>query len=173
MIDAQTAIAVGDSGTIIQSGDGGLTWTALLSGTTNPLYAITSAGANRGFAVGEGGTILGPSPGTVTSVQKEGHSHMLPREVALAQNYPNPFNPTTAISYQLIAISFVTLKVFDLLGREVATLVDGRMEAGTHTAVWNASGFASGVYFYRLSLRPLADGAWVEAVETKAMMVVK
>jgi hypothetical protein len=150
MIDAQTAIAVGDSGTILESGDGGLRWTAQLSGTTNPLYAIASAGANRGFSVGEGGTILGPSSGTVTSVQKGAHSHVLPREVALAQNYPNPFNPSTSVSFQLSAVSDVALRIFDLLGREVATLVDGRMEAGTHKVVWNASGFASGVYFYRL-----------------------
>ena len=173
MFDAQTAIAVGDSGRIIRTGDGGLTWTALLSGTTNPLYAITSAGSNRGIAVGEGGTILGPSPGTVTSIQKESQHQVLPREIVLGQNYPNPFNPTTAISFQLLAGSFVSLKISDLLGREVATLVDGRMEAGTHKVVWNASGFASGVYFYRLSVRPLADGAGVEAVETKAMMMVK
>jgi hypothetical protein len=114
------------------------------------LYAITFAGADRGFAVGEGGTILGPSPGTVTSIQKESHNQVLPREIALSQNYPNPFNPSTAISYQLSAISQVRLGVYDLLGREVATLVDGRMEAGTHKVVWNASGFASGTYFYRL-----------------------
>jgi hypothetical protein len=158
MFDAQTAIAVGDSGTIIRTGDGGLTWTAQVTGTTNLLYAITFAGADRGFAVGEGGTILGPSPGTVTSIQKESHNQVLPREMALAQNYPNPFNPSTAIRFQLLAPSgvegsaarIVTLKVFDLLGREVATLVDGRMEAGTHKVVWNASGFASGIYFYRL-----------------------
>ena len=73
-----------------------------------------------------------------------------PVNFELMQSYPNPFNPTTAISYMLVANSFVTLKLYDLLGREVATLVDGRMEAGLHTATWNASGFPSGVYFYRL-----------------------
>jgi hypothetical protein len=150
MFDAQTAIAVGDSGTIIRTGDGGLTWTAQVTGTTNLLYAITFAGADRGFAVGEGGTILGPSPGTVTSIQKESQNQVLPCEIVLAQNYPNPFNPSTAVSFQLSAVSDVALRIFDLLGREVATLVDGRMEAGTHKVVWNASGFASGGYFYRL-----------------------
>ncbi|HTY35475.1 MAG TPA: T9SS type A sorting domain-containing protein, partial [Bacteroidota bacterium] len=76
----------------------------------------------------------------------------LPR-VFLAQNYPNPFNPSTAISYRLSAVSEVTLKVFDLLGREVATLVNGTMMAGTHIAVWDASRFSSGVYFYRLQTK--------------------
>lgn len=73
-----------------------------------------------------------------------------PSQFALGQNYPNPFNPETAISYQLVANSFVTLKVFDLLGREVATLVEGVNQPGVHTVRWDASSMTSGVYVYRL-----------------------
>ncbi len=69
---------------------------------------------------------------------------------ALLGNYPNPFNPGTAISYQLSAISFVTLKVYDILGREVATLVNGREGPGMRTVRFDGSALASGVYFYRL-----------------------
>ncbi len=68
----------------------------------------------------------------------------------LAQNYPNPFNPSTMINYQLPINSHVTLKVYDVLGRDVATLVDRAMSAGDHEAVWNAGGLPSGVYVARL-----------------------
>jgi flagellar hook assembly protein FlgD len=68
----------------------------------------------------------------------------------LLQNYPNPFNPTTAISYQLSAVSSVKLNVYDALGREVARLVDGQKPAGVHTVVWNAQNCPSGVYVCRM-----------------------
>ncbi|HTP13293.1 MAG TPA: T9SS type A sorting domain-containing protein [Bacteroidota bacterium] len=74
----------------------------------------------------------------------------VPSSFWLEQNYPNPFNPTTTISYQLAAVSTVTLKVYDLPGRELATLVDGEMSAGTHEVAFDATKFASGVYFYRI-----------------------
>ncbi len=68
----------------------------------------------------------------------------------LAQNYPNPFNPSTVISYQLSAVREVRLVVFNMLGQKVRTLVNGRQEAGEHSAIFNADGLPSGIYFYRL-----------------------
>jgi hypothetical protein len=88
-----------------------------------------------------------------TSVQQ---LSSLPTEFALHQNYPNPFNPTTVIRYQLpvrqdgILSNYVTLKIFNLLGQEVATLVNEVKQAGRYEVSWVASGFASGVYLYRL-----------------------
>ncbi|MBD3232736.1 MAG: T9SS type A sorting domain-containing protein [candidate division Zixibacteria bacterium] len=67
------------------------------------------------------------------------------------RNYPNPFNTSTEISFQLIDNSYVEITVFDLLGRRVATLVEGNYNAGTHSIKWDASEQPSGVYFYRLS----------------------
>ncbi|MHC1738935.1 MAG: T9SS type A sorting domain-containing protein [Ignavibacteriaceae bacterium] len=73
-----------------------------------------------------------------------------PAEFSLSQNYPNPFNPTTAVSYQIPVSGKVTLKIFDVLGKEVATLVNKEAEAGSYHAEFNASGISSGVYFYEL-----------------------
>ncbi len=88
----------------------------------------------------------GDSP---TDVKEISPSH--PREFVLEQNYPNPFNPATAISYQLSAFSHVTLKVFDVLGREVGTLVNEPMNPGSYSVEWNAANLPSGVYIYRLT----------------------
>jgi len=66
------------------------------------------------------------------------------------QNYPNPFNPSTKISYQIPTKNLVTLKVYDILGREVATLVNAQQNAGQYVATFDGSRLASGVYFYRI-----------------------
>jgi hypothetical protein len=76
------------------------------------------------------------------------------REFHLGQNYPNPFNPTTVISYQVAVGSSVRVSVFDILGREVAILVNEKKPAGSYQVQWNASREPSGVYFYRLSAVP-------------------
>ena len=74
-----------------------------------------------------------------------------PSETALRQNYPNPFNPTTAINYELAAATHVTLKVYDVLGQEVETLVESPQSAGSYSVTWNAAGRSSGIYLFRLT----------------------
>ncbi len=84
----------------------------------------------------------------VTSV---GSSDMqMPKDLVLYQNYPNPFNPTTMVNYQLPAAGHVDLRVYDMLGRVVAVLVNQEQSAGNYSAAWNASGMSSGVYVYTL-----------------------
>jgi hypothetical protein len=88
--------------------------------------------------------------GVLTSAGGEEEENV-PAKFDLSQNYPNPFNPGTVIDFQLPTASFVSLKVFDILGREVTTLAEGFMQPGSHTSVWNAGGTASGIYIYKLS----------------------
>ena len=75
----------------------------------------------------------------------------IPNTYGLDQNYPNPFNPSTIIKYQLPENNHVSIRVFDILGNLITTLVDEQMNAGFHSVNWNASGLASGVYFYRIN----------------------
>jgi hypothetical protein len=86
------------------------------------------------------------TPSTVNTISE----NELPGMFVLKQNYPNPFNPSTTISYQLRAKSLVTLKVFDLLGKEVATLVNNVEQPGSKSVNFNANNLVSGVYYYRL-----------------------
>ncbi len=74
-----------------------------------------------------------------------------PTAIQLNQNYPNPFNPSTTISYSIDSPGEVSLKVYNLLGKEVATLVNGAQASGSHSIVWNAESVPSGVYMYRLT----------------------
>jgi hypothetical protein len=105
----------------------------------------------------------------ITSVKE--NKENIPHKFDLYQNYPNPFNPSTVISYQLLVVSHVTLKVYDMLGREVSTLVDGMKEAGYYSASFNGSKFASGVYFTRFVVTPL-DGN-KPFVQVKKMLLMK
>ncbi len=127
------------------------------------LYIMVATGLGLGGTVGtevivdDMAFVSGP-----TTVEQEKN---LPEAFILEQNYPNPFNPETVINYRLSAVSKVSLRVFDLLGREVAVLVDGERPAGVHRTTWNAAGHPSGVYFCRLETG--------SAVQTRRMAVVR
>jgi TolB protein len=97
----------------------------------------------------------------------------LPSCFLLGQNYPNPFNPTTVVSYQLPAVSEVRLVVYDLLGREVAVLVNERKSAGVYEIKFDGSRLSSGVYFYRLQARQIEGGGAREFTQTKRMLLLK
>ncbi|GEM_PF-6850285 len=88
---------------------------------------------------------VGATPATLVKA-----SAQMPEKFVLAQNYPNPFNPSTQIEFSIPKDGYVTLKVYDMLGREVATLVNGELTASSYSITWNASNSASGVYLYKL-----------------------
>ncbi len=127
-------------------------------------------GENWKASVGHG------SPGrknSITTAIDEKMNRIIPDTYALMQNYPNPFNPTTVISYQLPVTSTVSLKVYDLLGKELATLFEGIHQPGNHNATFDASGLAGGVYFYRMHANEIDGGQAHGHVEIKKLVVLK
>ena len=93
-----------------------------------------------------------PEPGILTSIHDfNTNDNSVPIVFNLDQNYPNPFNPTTSIKYSVPSSEHVSLKVFDILGREIAVLVNEQKSAGIYTINFDASDLSSGVYFYRLN----------------------
>jgi hypothetical protein len=118
-----------------------------------------------GWVAGGGGYILKTTNGG-TYVGIEPVSNVVPREFKLGQNYPNPFNPVTKIKYSVKSqTSNVKLKIFDVRGKEAATLADQKQNAGTYSVEWDASAYPSGVYFAVL----LAGGLKL----TRKMVLIK
>jgi len=109
--------------------------------------------------------ILSIPGATGTGDNKAEQTSELPARFALLQNYPNPFNPTTVISYQLPVASSVRLVVYDMLGRDVAVLVNEKKEPGNYEVQFDGSGLSSGVYFYRLTAG--------DFVSTKRMLLIR
>jgi hypothetical protein len=148
--DANTGTAVGGGGTILRTTNGGTTWINQSSGTTNSLLGVYFTNTNTGIAVGENGTILRTTTGGIRVTDVKDIVSALPNQFALEQNYPNPFNPATVISYELPVTSNVRLIIYDVLGREVQTLINEHQNAGNHSVTLDAGNLPSGVYFYRL-----------------------
>ena len=103
--------------------------------------------------------------GIITSVESKDNKVDYPVKFILSQNYPNPFNPVTSIQYAISSRQFVTLKVYDVLGREVATIVNEEKPAGNYEVKFDGANLASGVYFYRLTAGNF--------VETKKMILLR
>ena len=92
-------------------------------------------------------------------------SNVIPNKFSLYQNYPNPFNPSTRITYQIKNDNFVYLKIFDITGKEVESLVNEKQVSGTYNVDWDASNYPSGIYFYRIITGDFK--------ETKRMILIK
>jgi photosystem II stability/assembly factor-like uncharacterized protein len=150
---------------IYRSTDNGVTWASVHTavGTQNDIsLASGSNGCLVAWSVATGGNIAKMNG---VPVGIENPNSQIPNVYALEQNYPNPFNPTTSISFSLPKAGVVELKVYDILGKEVATLVNGFNQAGSHTVNFDASALSSGIYFYTLKSADFTD--------TKKMVLVK
>ncbi|HEY5122123.1 MAG TPA: T9SS type A sorting domain-containing protein, partial [Ignavibacteria bacterium] len=102
---------------------------------------------------------------TGNPIEIQNISTEIPSKYSLSQNYPNPFNPTTVISFQLSVVGQVVLKVYDVMGCEVQTLVKESLKPGTYEASFDGSQLTSGVYFYKISAGDFS--------ETKKMLLIK
>ncbi|MCK7522188.1 MAG: T9SS type A sorting domain-containing protein [Ignavibacteriales bacterium] len=100
------------------------------------------------------------------------HVFTNPTEFILYQNHPNPFNPSTTFRYSIPTQSKVVIKVFDILGNEIATLMDEEKSVGSYELTWNAEGFPSGVYFYQIKATPIGRQAG-GYLETKKMILLR
>ena len=163
-INAFTGYVVGENGTILKTTNGGEYWFTQPIPTTKSLSSVFMVDANTCYVGGSECTILcttnGGVPIAVSINQKR-----IPKYFTLSQNYPNPFNPLTQITFSVPKATNVTLKVYDILGQEIALLVNERKQAGEYNVTWNAEGVTSGVYFYRI----VAGGF----IQTNKMVVVK
>jgi hypothetical protein len=128
---------------------------SIANGFDNPVnasYGITAQSytkADGSFPVGDLNWYPARKAAWLLTSVKEQEAG-IPEVFSLSQNYPNPFNPSTSISFSMTRTGFVSLTVYDILGREVASLLNELKEAGTYQVSWNATGFGSGVYFYKM-----------------------
>ena len=154
---------IGNNG-IYHTTNGGQSWTKEFSKTGYMLNAFAIKKFESLWVAGESCRILKYTEDLTTTVAFDQNS-LLPKEFALLQNYPNPFNPLTIIRYDIPQASQVTLKIYNVLGAEVATLVNEFLQPGRYTAEWNAGSFASGVYLYTIQAG--------DFIQTKKMILLK
>ncbi len=160
--DALTGFVTAGDSRVFKSTDGGLTWSDMNFPAGVELFAQSFINAHKGWIFGVHGTIIKYDPyfTDVNDIGQEG-----PYAYFLSYNYPNPFNPSTSINYSIPEYSAVIIKVFDILGNEIATIVNEEKPAGTYEVTWNAAGLPSGVYFYQLRAE--------DYVQTKKMILMK
>jgi photosystem II stability/assembly factor-like uncharacterized protein len=137
----------GINGMMYKSTDGGDAWSLSPVPTKRTISSVYFYNEKKGFAVGDSGLILFTHDDNTGIKDLESS---FPLKLTLQQNYPNPFNPNTTIEFILPQASNVSLKIFDVLGQEIATILDDHLAVGTHSVRWNAQAFTSGIYFYRL-----------------------
>ncbi len=134
---------------LLQTTDGGLDWTTSYrsQNDSSAIFSIYFRDASNGWFIGDYGLI--EHQGTGTGVEIAGNNS--PADFSLDQNYPNPFNPATRIGYDVSNTSYVTVVVYDILGRKMETLVNAQQRPGHHEVAFDGSKLSSGVYFYRLA----------------------
>ena len=161
-------VIVGTDGGFFETTDNGQNWYQKNDGLLESPNNITLIEIRNGiiYSAVDDKSIMVRSIDNITEVEENQNIDALPQEYYLSQNFPNPFNPTTSIEYTVSSSEYVTLKVYDILGNEVETLVNEQKSAGSYSVKFNASDLSSGVYLYRLQT---SDGV----VLTKKLMLLK
>ena len=147
--DINTGFAVGWDGTILKTTDGGEHWTIQSSGTKKTLSSVCFTDQKIGTIVGDSGIIMRTTTGGLTGIEDDLKSG-LPKDFKLEQNYPNPFNSSTTIRYLLPSAGNVQIKIYDILGNEIVTLINDYRQAGKYEAAFDGSKLSSGIYFYQM-----------------------
>ena len=159
----RTNYFAGTNAGVFLSTNHGTSWSSVNSGLNQLGVQSLAIIGDTLFAGSGGGVWKRPLSDMITSVNQTPSN--FPTNFNLEQNYPNPFNPSTTINYSLPKASLVTIKVYDILGREIATLVNQQKNPGNYEVQFNASKLASGVYFYRMQAG--------DFVETKKLLLLK
>jgi len=157
--------AVSSDGKIVKTTDAGNSWIEQPTVTDNGLYALYFNTDNYVYAGGLLGSIVKTIPTELIITGTGNNFTEIPRTFNLLQNYPNPFNPTTNLEFGISNLGFVSLKVYNMLGKEVATVVNENLNPGTYKYSFDGSGLSSGIYFYTLKTNGFS--------ETKRMMLIK
>ena len=143
---------VGNRGVLLRTDDGGETWYDLPTGTDEDLSCVYFTDDQTGWITSYTGSILKTISGGIDAIENRGVDQSGQLEsFSLEQNYPNPFNASTTIEYLLPEVGPVTLNIYNLLGQEVARLVDKVQSAGRYRITWHAGEVPSGLYFYRIT----------------------
>ncbi len=137
------------TGSVLKTTDTCRSWEFQQLNTNASLFGIFFTDENHGW-IGGNGVLMATTNGGLTSVKN--NLLKIPESITLSQNYPNPFNPSTKINYKLQITSYVQLKVFDITGRFITSLVDAKQSAGSYEVEFNAADLPSGVYFYSLNV---------------------
>ncbi|HMS33569.1 MAG TPA: YCF48-related protein [Ignavibacteria bacterium] len=152
-IDFRTAyegwITLGIAQKFAYTKDTGRSWTNIFTPDSMPVFDVDFTDSIQGWAVGYSGCILKYNPSLV-SINSNYETHF-PESFILYQNYPNPFNPATVINYVLRTDEFVTLKIFDIAGKEILTLINDYQKSGKYSFRFSGENYPSGVYYYKLS----------------------
>jgi photosystem II stability/assembly factor-like uncharacterized protein len=148
-VNENTGYISGSGSNVTKTTDAGSSWTISWTGGWGTLwYDIHFLDPYVGYVCGDNSIILKTTNGGFIGI--EPISNEIPKDFVLYQNYPNPFNPTTNIKFSIPKAAFVTLAVYDMLGREIQTLVNENLSPATYEVKWDAAGFSSGIYFYKL-----------------------
>lgn len=161
--DNQTGYCVGSDGGIVKTTNGGVNWIIQNSGTKRKLNEVWFINEDTGFIAGDSGLLLVTYNGGVTSINQS--YGIIPENFVLHQNYPNPFNPATKIKFDLPKAGLVSLKIFNLLGQQIAEIVNQNLNTDVYEYSFDGTGLPSGVYFYRLETGGV--------IETKSMVLIK
>lgn len=166
-VNNTTGFVCGDNGILYRTTNQGNFWDSTVTGTNEILYSLFMVNENTGWAVGNYGTILKTTNGGGTgyTIGIQPVSNEIPHEFYLSQNYPNPFNPATKIKFQIPEAGHTKITIFDILGREIRTIVNEQIKPGTYEIGFDADNLSSGIYFYQLQ-----SGSYIN---TKKMILTK